>query len=212
MNADITCQHLCVHEEVFVGVSGSKVIQHSLSSYYGSCSTCPSTQQQTKGLNFREFVPTRELETNLRSFAFSPSPSLHFSCQQQPVSRGHGGPGCWPGPIQLCEVPLSSLHPPPRHFPDCWQKGYARKLIFQRGLRGTVWHAALFPLRGPGPLCTSAYVNSCVGQCASLGRRGESKCMYLEGRGILSSSYLNLMPPCISGRIHNLRMKLDYIS
>lgn len=175
MNADITCQHLCVHEEVFVGVSGSKVIEHSLSSYYSNCSTCPNTRQQTEGLNFREFVPTRELETNLRSFA---SPSLHSSCRQQPFSRGWGGPGCWPGPIQLCELLCLLFILLLGISQIAGERGVSGNL-FSKGGYETVWHADLFPLRGPGPLYTSECMNGCMRQCVSLGRGGESKRVYV---------------------------------
>lgn len=51
MNADISCQHTCVSEGVFASVSGCEEIQHGLSSHHTSCSTCPSTPQQTEGQN-----------------------------------------------------------------------------------------------------------------------------------------------------------------
>lgn len=111
----------------------------------------------------------------------------------------------WPYPAVWAPPPLP-LPPPPWHFTDCWQKGCAKKFIFQRGLEETIWP----PLRGAGPLCTSECERLHGAVCVCGQERTESKCS--GTRSMLSSSHPTLMPPCISGQIYRLRMKLNRVS
>lgn len=133
MSADISRQHICVSEGVFASVSGCEEIQHGLSSYHTSRSTCPSVPQQTEGQNCRESVPARE---QFPGALLSPSPAVPV-CTPAVRSTSSCGPGCCSGPTQLCLL-LGTRDVPGGWFPKgAAQEGVPAPACPSAGVKGS---------------------------------------------------------------------------